>query len=183
MVGLGALLDDGVLDLDEVADVRVLGDLGAGAQAGEGADASAPRLTWQPSRWQKAWMVAPDLDRDLGAEDDVRADRHVAADHRVEREPDGGGVGQGGAVRHRLGAGAGLEGGLGGGEVGAGVDAERLGLGAGDGARRVEAAGAGERRRRRSGSIRPWRCRGATSASSAQQRRDVGGEQRRSCRG
>ena len=41
VVGLGAFLDDGVLDLDEVADVRVLGDLGAGAQPGEGADAGA----------------------------------------------------------------------------------------------------------------------------------------------
>ena len=54
------------------------------------------------------------------------------------------GVGQRGAVRHRLGAGAGLEGGLGGGEIGAGVDAERLGLGAGD-RRRRQPAGAGQR--------------------------------------
>ena len=54
-----------------------------------------------------------------------------------------GGVGERGAVRHRLGAGAGLEGGLGGGEVGAGVDAEGLGLGAGDDGG-GEAAGAGE---------------------------------------
>ena len=53
-------------------------------------------------------------------------------------------VGERRAVRHRLGAGAGLEGGLGGGEVGAGVDAERLGLGAGDDGG-GEAARAGER--------------------------------------
>ena len=89
-------------------------------------------------------MVAPDSTVTSGAEDDVRADRHVAADDGVEREPDGGRVGEGGAVRQRLGAGAGLEGGLGGGEVGAGVDAERLGLGAGD-RRGGEAAGARER--------------------------------------
>ena len=35
----------------------------------------APRLTWQPSRWQKAWIVGAGLDGDAGAEDDVRADR------------------------------------------------------------------------------------------------------------
>ena len=52
----------------------------------------------------------------------------VAADVRVVGEEDGVGRGEGDAGRQRLGPAAGLEGGFGGGEVGAGVDAHRLGL-------------------------------------------------------
>jgi hypothetical protein len=51
-------VDLGGLDLHEVADVDVLGQLRAGAEAGEGPTV-APRLTWQPSRWEKARMRAP----------------------------------------------------------------------------------------------------------------------------
>jgi len=44
VIDLGALGDDGVLNLDEVADVHVLGQFRAGTQAGEWADLGAPVL-------------------------------------------------------------------------------------------------------------------------------------------
>jgi hypothetical protein len=39
--------------------MHILGQFRAGAQPGEGAD-GAPRLMWQPSRWQKPLISAPD---------------------------------------------------------------------------------------------------------------------------
>ncbi len=99
---------------------------------------------WQPSRWQKGRISASDSDRDAGAEDDIRADHGIAADDGVEGEEHGFGGGQGDAVLERLGPGAGLEDRLGRGEADAGVDAERLLLGAGLGGG-GEAARAGNR--------------------------------------
>ena len=143
VVRLGALLDDRVLDLDEVADMRVLGDLGTGPQAGERPD---PGAAADVAALEMAEGVdgGAGLHRHIGPEDDVRADHHVAADDGVEREPDRRGIGQRRAVLHCRAPGTRLESSLGGGEIGAGVDAERLGLGAADG-RRGEPPRTGER--------------------------------------
>lgn len=74
--------------------------------------------------------MAPGLDGDAGAEDDVGFDEHVAADAGVEREEHRLGRDQRDPCVQRLGALPRLEGGLGLRELGAGVDAEGLGLGA-----------------------------------------------------
>jgi hypothetical protein len=58
MVGLGLRGDRAVLDLDEVADMHVLGQHGARAQAGIGADTQAGPTT-ASSIWLKAAMRVP----------------------------------------------------------------------------------------------------------------------------
>ena len=154
---LHAFVEDGVLDFDEVADMDILGQFRAGTEAGEGADGGAAADV-AAFKVAKALDLRAGFDGDAGAEEDVRADDGIAADVGVEREEHGFGRGQGDAVVQRLGAGAGLEGGFGGGQFGAGVDAQRLGLFA-DHDTGGEAAVAARVRRCRSGSIRPRRCR------------------------
>jgi phosphoglycolate phosphatase len=140
---LDAFVEDGVLDFDEVANMHVFSKFRAGAQSCEGADLGA---TADVAAFQMAEALdfCAGLNRDTGAEDDVGADDRVAADMGAKREEHGVGGGEGGAVFHRLGPRAGLEGGLGPCEFGARVDAEGFGFVAKDDPG-GKIAGAGER--------------------------------------
>ena len=111
MVGLGALAEPRLLDLDEIADPGALADLGAGAQPRIGADlgAGGDRRALDMAEGADRDALA---DRDAGAEDDVGLDHAVAADLGVVGEPDRLRRDQGDAVGHRLGAPAALPGGL-----------------------------------------------------------------------
>ena len=60
------------------------------------------------------------------SEEHVGLDRHIAADHGVEAQPHGLGRHQRGPLLHNSAPGAGLEDGLGGGQLLARIDAERL---------------------------------------------------------
>ena len=71
----------------------------------------------------KALDFGARFDGHTGAKEDIRADDGIAADMGVEGEEHGFRRGQGDTIVQRIGAGAGLKGGLGGGEFGAGVDA------------------------------------------------------------
>ena len=139
---LDAFVEDGILDLDKVADMHVLGQFGAGAQAGKGADLRATADV-AALKMAEALDFGAGFDGHAGAEDDIGADHGVAADMGVQREEHGFGGGQGDAVVQRLGAGAGLKGGLGRGQLRPGVDAQGFGFGAGDIADR-QALGAGQ---------------------------------------
>ncbi len=127
---LHALVEDGVLHLDEVADMHVLGQFRAGAEPGEGTDARAARdvAAFEMAEGQDLGFR---LHRRLGAEDDMRPDDRVAPDHCVMAQEDRLGRGQRHAVGHDLGAKPVLQRRLRPGQIGAAVHAQRLGLGAG----------------------------------------------------
>ena len=101
----------------------------AGAQAGKRAD-SGPTRNVAAFEVAEAHDLGPGFDGDAGAEDDVRADHRIAPDVGVECEEHGFRGHQRHAVVQRLGAGAGLKGGLGLRQLRTGVDAKGLGLGA-----------------------------------------------------
>ena len=88
MIGLGVIGDAGILDFDEVADMHVTAEFGAGAQAGEGTDnaAGADHGIFQHTVGLDAHAVtqhhaalehAIDVDRDVAAADQLAA--HVDA--------------------------------------------------------------------------------------------------------
>ncbi len=131
MVDLGTGGDLRVLDLYEVADVHVLGQFRARTQAGVGAD-DRPARDVAPLEVAERADAGPGFDRDAGTEDDVRFDHRVTPQDSVGGEEHRIGCREGDAVVERLRAHPGLERGLGGGEFGPSVDAQRLGLGAAD---------------------------------------------------
>ena len=160
-----------VLDLDEVADARALADVGAGAEAGERADARA-LADVRADHVAVGHDVGAVLHHHAGAEEHVGLDDHVAADDRVEAQPHRLRRHQRRPLLHGPAPGAPLEDGLGGGQLLARVDAQRLLGRAGDGPGRPV-----HRRRqappRRSDSIRSWRC-GCRCARAAPQDRARG---------
>src|SRR5690242_16501840 len=101
MVDLGAFADLGLLELDEIADPRLLSEAGARPDPGERANAGFRADDC-------ALDVAEGMDgRSVGdlhawAEDDVRLDGHVAAELRVVGEPDAFRVDQGRALVEHL---------------------------------------------------------------------------------
>ena len=125
MIGLGALLDRDLLDLDEIADMHVLGEIGARPQPRKRADARA-----FADAGALDMAVGLDLgailDGDAWAEEDVRLDHHVAADDRVEGHIDRVGIDQRRAVRHQARAGPALVDGFGLRQLSTRVDAEHL---------------------------------------------------------
>ena len=127
MIDLGAGLDGGVLDLDEVADVDVFGDGGAGTQARERPDAG-PRRDFRPLDMAKGEDFDAVADADAGAEMDIGADGDVPAEPGVETKGDAIGVEQRRPAVHGRLAQPGLHGGLGAGQVGPGIDAQKLRL-------------------------------------------------------
>ena len=126
MIGLGARGERRILDLDEVTDVDALAEVGAGPQPRERTDRGARRdgrafdVGERPYRHSIGDMHAL-------AEDDVWLDHDVAAEHRVCREIDRLGRDHGGTGRERRPAQLCLDVGLDRREVGAGVDARKLG--------------------------------------------------------
>jgi hypothetical protein len=107
-------------------------------------------LTWQPSRWQKARISAPLSTVTPGPKTTfwpMIASRPITG---IQREPDRRRIGQGDAVFQRRARAAGLEDRLGARQFGAGVDAQRLGLVAGD---HIDAEPGGARQRRQVGQV------------------------------
>ena len=112
-------------------------------------------------------------DRDAGPEHDEGADDAVAADARVGAEEHRLGRDQRHARLHRARAQAALHRRLGGGEIGAAVDAQQLVGRRLDRRGRAARAARASARRCRSDSIRPWRCRWPMPSSSAKRCRAI----------
>ena len=130
MVDLGAVADRRSLDLHEIANVRVGLEFCAGAQAREGADGRAavdPRALEMREGADR--HIVGDLD--ARSEDDVRLDRHVAAELRVRAEMNRVRRDQCRARAHRGFPEPALRHGFDGGELDAVVDALHLVLGGG----------------------------------------------------
>src|SRR5690606_13144172 len=87
VIGLRALLDGGVLDLDEVADFGARTEIGARPEPRE---RTKLRATAEPRPLDMTVGVNNDLvlDHDARPEEHVGLDDHVAADDRVMAEPD-----------------------------------------------------------------------------------------------
>ena len=125
MVGLGAGAEPGLLDLYKIADMHFVFEHRTRPQPGEGAnDRSCPDTS--PSIWLKERMRAPSAILDAGTEEDIRLDHDIAAEPRIGAEKDGLGRYQRRPGRHRVPPQAVLHQRLGGGEVGASVDADQL---------------------------------------------------------
>ena len=84
MIGLGAGLEPGVLDLDEIADMGALADLGARAQPRERADPRA-RPDAHPLEMAERADLRALGDLDAGAEHHVGADLDARREHGVGR--------------------------------------------------------------------------------------------------
>ena len=101
MVGLGALAHCRLLDLDEIADLGLFLQHGAGAQPGKGADL-------YPGGQACPLDVAIGADLHIvghphpGAEEHVRFDQHVLTQHGIPGEPHRFGCDQRSAIVHRL---------------------------------------------------------------------------------
>ncbi len=120
----------------------LFGKLRTRAQAGEGAnDGAAAHMAALEMRERPNARAG--FDGDTRSKDDIGLDHRVAADHRVMREMHCLGGDERHAILKRLGPHPSLQPRFGGHELGAGVDAEGLGLVADDHARR-KAAVAGE---------------------------------------
>ena len=78
MIGLGAVFEGSVFDLDEIADPGLGADFGAGPEPGEGADYRARRNA-RPFDVAKGFYLDVVGHRHPGAEKDVGTDAHVAA--------------------------------------------------------------------------------------------------------
>src|SRR4051812_10788607 len=87
MVGFGAGLDNRLLHLDEIADMRVLADRGAGSQTRKRPD-PCPRCDCRSFQMREAENVNAVGDTYAGAEDHMRLDNDVLADSRVSTEKD-----------------------------------------------------------------------------------------------
>src|SRR5688572_23200555 len=82
---LGALADPGVLDLDEIADLGPLAELGAWTQPRERSDGRV-RPDMCALDVAEGANNRPAVDNDARPEDNVRLDRDVLRDLRVPRE-------------------------------------------------------------------------------------------------
>src|SRR5687768_3874545 len=128
MPGLGAGADLAFLDLDEIAQVHVRSELGAAANAREGANA-------RPLPDLNVFDIAEGADLDIvadlhpSAEDDVGKDRNVAADFGVVREVDRRGILERHTGAHEIVAAELLELRLGPGELRPVVDAHDIAFG------------------------------------------------------
>ena len=140
MIDLGAFLDHRLLDLDEVADSCVGGDVRSRSQPGERADGRAPRHPRALEMREGADERAV-LDPDPRPDHDMGLDEDVAAHSDVEREEHGLGGDKRRALGHRATAQPILQRRLGGGELRPVVDAHHLLL-VRDQGPRDEAAGA-----------------------------------------
>lgn len=123
VIDLGAGAEMGGFDFAEIADMGACADDAGGADAGEGADDGA-------GFDGAALEVGECADGDVARDGDARADEYVRLDgdigfeDGVGGEKDGFRGGHGDAGCQCCGAQAGLQGGFGGGEFGAGIDAE-----------------------------------------------------------
>ena len=130
MVDLGARRDFGVFDLNEVAHMGVLGQLCTGAQAGVGADLRATRhMTAFKMRKRPDQRAA--LNGDAGTKDHIGFDHAVAPHDGVKRQIHRLWCHQRDAEVQQLRPRTGLKDRIRGGQIGAGIDAERLVLGTG----------------------------------------------------
>src|SRR5581483_10122291 len=91
VIGFDAGLEARVLHLDEIADMHIAAEVGAGTQARKGTDARtvADRRTDHVAERRDLHPLA---DGDARAEDDEGANHAVAADPRIGAEVDGGGI-------------------------------------------------------------------------------------------
>ena len=80
VVYLGTFVDLGVLDLDKVADAYIFGQFCAGAQTGVGAN-NGPAGYMAPFQMRKCADLCIAFDGHAGAEDNIRLDLGIAADH------------------------------------------------------------------------------------------------------
>ena len=135
MVDLGPFADDGVLGLDEIADLAARGEIRARTQARERADLGiladgrALYVRKRPDARARAHA-------DAGSEPDIGLERRARRDARVMVEEHGRGRGHGDAVPHQGVPSPVLPDGLRLGQFGHGVDAEHVGGRCLDGANR-----------------------------------------------
>ena len=101
VVDFCACADLAVLDLDEITDMRVCADDGAGAQAGIGAD---DRACFDSNLLHVAESADIDFvgDFDIQSDHHIRADRHIPANFRIGGEKNRVGVGHRYASQHRF---------------------------------------------------------------------------------
>jgi outer membrane protein OmpA-like peptidoglycan-associated protein len=142
MVGLGALAEARLLELNEIADMGVLLDDGSWAQAREGSDARprgdagavdvAERGDLHPCRDhriaydRRAFDACAAADAHLAAELHTNAELHVGGEAHVDADIARRGIAEGDAAALMVGDEATAQEGLRAGELGAGVDATHL---------------------------------------------------------